>query len=137
MANTRLDFDKIFEKVIACRQSGLSDREWCISQGISPSTFYNWVCKLRERACCEIPESEAKKSKAPISTPHQDVVKINITPDQPAYPSTNSLFQAAKDTRTDEVPIEIQLQGMRICIRNSADPMLLASTIKLMKGLLC
>ncbi len=34
--------------IMECRQSGLSDYQWCREQGIHPGTFYNWVSKLRK-----------------------------------------------------------------------------------------
>lgn len=34
--------------IMECRQSGLSDYQWCQNQGINPGTFYNWVSKLRK-----------------------------------------------------------------------------------------
>ena len=42
MANKRLDYDKIYELVMQCRKSGLSDRQWCLDNDIVPSTFYYW-----------------------------------------------------------------------------------------------
>ncbi|WP_418700229.1 IS66 family insertion sequence element accessory protein TnpA, partial [Barnesiella intestinihominis] len=26
-----------------CRQSGLTDHQWCVEHDIKPGTFYNWV----------------------------------------------------------------------------------------------
>ncbi len=47
MANKRLDYDKIYELVMQCRRSGLSDRQWCLDNDIVPRTFYCWVRRLR------------------------------------------------------------------------------------------
>ena len=41
--------------IIQCRPSGLTDRQWCIENGISVSTFYYHVRALRKKAC-EVPE---------------------------------------------------------------------------------
>ena len=43
--------------ITSCRQSGLSDKEWCVSNGIVVSSFYNAVVRLRKKAC-QIPERE-------------------------------------------------------------------------------
>ena len=43
--------------VTTCRQSGLSDKGWCATNGINISTFYNAVAWLRQKAC-QIPERE-------------------------------------------------------------------------------
>ena len=34
--------------IMECRQSGLSDYQWCEQNGIHPGNFYNWVSKLRK-----------------------------------------------------------------------------------------
>ena len=34
--------------IMECRQSELSDCQWCQKQGINPGTFNNWVSKLRK-----------------------------------------------------------------------------------------
>ena len=73
MANKRLDYDKLYETVIECRTSGLTDRQWCLKQGLSFSTFYSWVRRLRESACYEIPE-HPKASRKTLSIPEQQEV---------------------------------------------------------------
>ena len=39
-----------------CRESGLSNREYCRQNGISEKTFYYWLRKLREAAIDKQPE---------------------------------------------------------------------------------
>ena len=60
--------------IVECRQSGLSDHQWCQKQGINPGTFYNWVSKLR-KAGYTIPDSESKISGVSVS---QEVVKLDL-----------------------------------------------------------
>ena len=36
-----------YEIIMECRQSGLSDHQWCLEHDINPGTFYNWVQRLR------------------------------------------------------------------------------------------
>lgn len=81
MANKRLDYDKIYELVMECRQSGLSDRQWCINHDIVPSTFYYWVRRLQERACYDIPGNSGFHNGTPAVAEKQDVVCINIQPE--------------------------------------------------------
>lgn len=45
--------DEWMKLVTECRQSGLTDAAWCTEHGISPSSFYNAVTRLRKRACHE------------------------------------------------------------------------------------
>ena len=32
-----------------CRQSGLTDHQWCVEHDIKPGTFYNWVKRLCQK----------------------------------------------------------------------------------------
>ena len=41
--------DEWMKLVTECRQSGLTDAAWCTEHGISPSSFYNAVTRLRKR----------------------------------------------------------------------------------------
>lgn len=77
MANKRLDYDKIYELVMQCRKSGLSDRQWCLDNDIVPSTFYYWVRRLRQRACYDLPETECSGRNV-FATERQDIVCVNI-----------------------------------------------------------
>ena len=56
--------------IMECRQSGLSDYQWCRQQGIKPGTFYNWVSKLRKRGHT-FPDSQSKSTGTAIT---QEVV---------------------------------------------------------------
>lgn len=38
-----------------CRNSGIFDYQWCSLNGISHSTFYHWVTKLRTETCTQVP----------------------------------------------------------------------------------
>ena len=39
----------------ACRQSGLTDFDWCQEHGIPPATFYGWIHRLKQKGEMEIP----------------------------------------------------------------------------------
>lgn len=80
MANKRLDYDKIYELVMQCRKSGLSDRQWCLDNDIVPSSFYYWVRRLQQHACYDLPETECSGRNV-SATGRQDVVCVNIQPD--------------------------------------------------------
>ncbi len=64
--------DEQIKLIMECRQSGLSDYQWCQKQGINAGTFYNWVSKLRKSGYT-IPDSNSKSEGAAAG---QDVVKI-------------------------------------------------------------
>ena len=68
--------------IMECRQSGLSDYQWCEKNGIHPGTFYNWVSKLRKSGYT-FPESEARSNAIPA---RQDVVKVDVVSCQEPSP---------------------------------------------------
>ena len=37
-----------YDMIMECRQSGLSDHQWCLEHDINPGTFYNWEIKVPE-----------------------------------------------------------------------------------------
>ena len=52
--NARVPADKQYQPIMECRSSGLTDFQWCKEHGIHPGTFYNWVSRLRKKACCDV-----------------------------------------------------------------------------------
>lgn len=66
--------DEQMKLIMECRQSGLSDYQWCQRQGINAGTFYNQVSKLRKNGYT-IPDSNSKTEGAATV---QDVVKVNL-----------------------------------------------------------
>ena len=48
---SKRSLDDWMEMVTACRQSGMTDADWCAEHGIAPSSFYNAVTRLRKQAC--------------------------------------------------------------------------------------
>lgn len=66
--------DEQIKLIMECRQSGLSDYQWCQRQGINAGTFYNWVSKLRKSGYT-IPDSNSKPEGAAVV---QDVVKVDL-----------------------------------------------------------
>ena len=67
-----------YQLVLECRFSGLTDYQWCTEHHITPGTFYNWVKRLRQKSCYEIPEASGAMS-VPQDKP--DIVKVQIVPD--------------------------------------------------------
>lgn len=51
--------DDQIQLIMECRQSGLSDYQWCKQNGIHPGNFYNWVSKLRKQGY-SFPDSQSK-----------------------------------------------------------------------------
>lgn len=61
-----------------CRQSGMTDADWCRENDIAVSTFYNWVSRCRKAAADQIPA--ANYGHFEVLRPKQDVVPIDIIP---------------------------------------------------------
>lgn len=136
MSNTRLNLDQVYQIVIECRKSGLSDRQWCTDHGVPSSTFYVWLKKLRARACYDIPASESSTLGFSPAPQHQDVVRVDLVSQEP-HQIYKPIEHSSHNHNHEEIPITIQMEGIQIQIKNSADPMLLANTLKMLKGLLC
>jgi transposase-like protein len=105
-----------FEKIVACRQSGLSDKQWCIQNQISTGTFYYWVKQLKKCNNISIPEHN------PIPTAtEQQVVPLRIL-DEPVSISS-------------ETAIVMRVQGMELEIKNGADEETIAHTLSALRRL--
>lgn len=72
--------DKESQMIMECRQSGLSDYQWCKQKGIHLGKFYNWVSKLLKQGFFH--DSEAKSNAVPNI---REVVKVDLP--QPQEPN--------------------------------------------------
>ena len=59
--NARVPADQQYQLIMECRSNGLTDYQWCKDHGIHPGTFYNWVRRLRTKACHDIPVSVSRE----------------------------------------------------------------------------
>lgn len=134
--NARVPADQQYQLIMECRTSGLSDYQWCKEQGIQPGTFYNWVSRLRKKACYEIPESLSKAEPAPV----QEVVRLNFKSEEKQSDSMLLVSPALeRPPRSLEITamIEISLGNATIRIANGADPATLDRVLSLVKGAVC
>ena len=74
MRAKRIPQDEQLKLITECRQSGLSDYQWCRMHDIQPGTFYNWINRFRKRGIT-IPES--CDTGAVTGYPTQEVVKLD------------------------------------------------------------
>lgn len=74
--------DEQIKLIMECRQSGLSDYQWCRQRDINPGTFYNWVSKLRKIGYT-FPDS---KSKSVGTAVVQEVVKLDVVEQEVSSP---------------------------------------------------
>ena len=122
--NARVPADKQYQLIMECRSSGLTDFQWCKEHGIHSGTFYNWVSRLRKKACHEIPESISKAAPSPA----QDVVRLNFNPKAERPESMFPVQPALEDPyRIPEISasIEMSLGSATIRIANGADSAIL------------
>ena len=75
MKTQRRTADEQYQLIMECRSSGLSDYQWCTEHNINPGTFYNWVKRLRKKACYDIPSATGRGDYKPALKP--DVVKLS------------------------------------------------------------
>ena len=116
-----------------CRQSGMTDADWCRENDISVSTFYNWVSRCRKAAADQIPPPNYGHS--PVPRPKQDVVPIDIVPDN--IPEQHTESQIQKPYPDNSHTIEVTRKDITVRISNDADPALLARTFRMLWELSC
>jgi transposase-like protein len=136
--------------VYECRNSGLSDSQWCRQHGIATSTFSNWVIRNKKRGDI-IPDPVSAEEYWPDAKP--DIVQVNLVSDaayvekKVAIPATRELsHSSAPQISTDAAPtvfqpgipvLEIELRGAKLRITNDIDPNLLAQTVQILRGAVC
>ena len=116
-----------------CRQSGMTDADWCRENGIAVSTFYNWVSRCRKTAADQI--QAANYGHLEVPRPKQDVVPIDIVPDHISEQHTASQMQ--NSYLDNSYTIEVDMKDIIIRISNDADPALLTRTFRLLEELSC
>ena len=119
--------------ITECRQSVLSDYQWCREQGINPGTFYNWISRLK-KAGYTIPDSESKVYATPVK---QEVVKLDliereVTPPAIAEQNT-SIPTSVSDTC---IATELECGNIKIRFFNGADNFVIQNTLKCIGGML-
>ena len=76
-----IPIEKQYQLVLECRQSGLSDYNWCLEHDIKPGTFYNWVKRLRKAGTYAIPKPASRDTyggKIGVATSEQSVKTIQF-----------------------------------------------------------
>ncbi len=108
-----------FDLITLCRQSGLSDYDWCKNHDIPASSFYNAVSKLRKKAV-QLPDSafHTTSQTLDITSSKQDVVRIDIEPDSPSA----AVYQRNTVSHFDNsYTIEISIRNVMVKVSNDVD----------------
>lgn len=138
MQTVRRTADEQYQLIMECRSSGLGDYQWCNEHGIKPGTFYNWVKRLRKKACYDIPPATGRGDYRPSA--QQDVVKLEIVNQPVLHEETPQLLNALPgytDTNCMEATAEIKLGSALIRISNDINPALLSQITRSVGGASC
>ena len=116
--STTLNDEHWLNLITQCRSSGLTDRQWCIENGIPVSTFYYHVRALRKKAC-EVPEA------VDAAAQKQEVVQI------PLWEREQHSDTAAFHTPS----ICLEMQGIRIEVHEQAGADVIRNTLLALRQL--
>ena len=135
MRAKRISSDEQFKLIMECRQSELSDYQWCQVNDINSGTFYNWVSRLRKRGMV-IPCSMATKE--PTVAELQEVIKIDLIPDHEfmprrSIPNDCPVHDPAAMPQKDPA-VEILLGNSSIRFFHGADRELIETTLRCLGG---
>ena len=123
--------------ITECRQSGFSDKAWCDQHDIPVSSFYNAASRLRKKACA-IPEPAVNRSVMDLTSHKQDVVQIDIIPDEVPEPDIPDCRGLSVPHLDNPHTIEIIMNGSTsLRISNAADPFLLEKVIGMFRRASC
>lgn len=122
--------DEQIKLIMECRQSGLSDCQWCQRQDINVGTFYNWVSKLR-KAGYTIPDSKSKSEGAVVV---QDVVKVNLASEDMSSSIIEQNTRPLAVASTPSVATELVFENVTLRLFNGADQNLIQCAIQYMGG---
>ena len=116
-----------------CRQSGMTDADWCRENDIAVSTFYNWVSRCRKVAADQLPVANYGHLEEP--QPKQDVVPIDIVSER--LPEQHTASQMQNSYLDNSHTIEIETKGLLIRMSNNVQPVLLKALMDALKEPLC
>ena len=128
-----------YQLILECRSSGLSDYQWCMDHDIKPGTFYNWVSRLRKKACYDIPDPVSREYISPPAV--QEVVRLDLGPKTDSNPGSVLSAGTIQEIPEQQAPlaavIEISLGRATIRIANGTDPAMLDRILSLVKVSVC
>ena len=129
--------------ITECRQSGLTDYEWCQQHNIKVSTFYSWVHRLKQsgeiNTPAVIPTVIRKEPEQP------DIVKIKIEGEKQIATVPKPVLTREPPTETCPAmqlqrgyPVmEVIMSDVHLRVTNDVNQALLAETIRLLRSAGC
>ena len=142
MGSQRIPRDEQIRLIQECRNSGMSDSQWCLQHGIRPGTFYNWVNRIKKKGDIHIPSPGGTGEYFPEAK--QDIVRINLvredggTITKPEEAARRIAEPDPGSYVSSPVPVmELELNGARLRVSNEIDPGLLTHVLQLLRGAIC
>lgn len=134
MRSKRVPFDEQLRLIMECRNSGLTDSQWCLENNIKHSTFYTWIERHRKAASI-IPESVAK----PAQAEKHEVVRIerNTIIGSQSLSEVPLIHESQKVYPAPVPAMEIAVCGAVLKVTNDVNPGLLTQTLRVLKGSSC
>ena len=116
-----------FDFIQRCRTSGMDDKDFCREQGVSPTSLYRHIRKLKEKAY-ELPERFEHK---------HEVVELEVyggLPVTPEGPLTGQIKEEATgDLKQQDSRIHITYGSFRVDIDDGADKSTLRDTLSILQ----
>ena len=137
MRNKRIPPEEQYRLIVECRQSGLTDHQWCVEHDIKPGTFYNWVKRLRQKGCMDLPAATGRSYSTPES---QEAVRVDFhNPNTISYEQPWDMVSASveRNSISEASPMKLSFGSFLLTIPNRTDPQLLAQTLRIAKELEC
>ena len=122
--------DEWFKLIQECRKSGLSDAQWCALNGINRNSLSTAIKRLRK--CSYAIPSRSSDDIYDLTIPKQDVVKVDIVPDD--QPHSEIISHKVAPHIDNSHMIEITLGDIHVSLCNGADPELVSRTLSLLRS---
>lgn len=128
--------DEQIKLIMECRQSGLTDFEWCRQHNINVGTFYNWVKRLKHAEGITFPRGNKADGTFAYK---QEVVKLDVLQTPAPIPITNDQYNnsivLSDHFESGSQALKVNLPYGSIEIPNGTDPAILEATLKLLGGI--
>ena len=116
-----------FEFIQRCRTSGMNDKDFCREQGVSQTSLYRHIRKLKEKAY-ELPEKQECR---------HEVVQLEVYGEQLLDPDATAMEPVRKEPgevlKRNGSRIHISYGGFRLDIDEGADKSTLQDTLSILR----
>ena len=130
----RMSIDEKLQLIMECRNSGLTDYQWCKRHDINPSTFYNWINRLHRKGNV-IPESLPNGKKSQFK---QEVVKLELVQEDVSLSTKVNETMKSLENQTNIVhpAVEIVLENATVRFFHGIDQQLVETMLTCLGGVI-